>query len=84
MTSQYETSRKWVLHVNGSPTRTPSPNSTVKKRKYILKYENSDVIPKKDTQRGENDSEDEEGKQINGHERKRVLKGKARFESKFK
>ena len=23
MTSQYAISRKWVLHVNGSPTRTP-------------------------------------------------------------
>ena len=54
----------------------PSTDSTVKKRKNILNDENTDTTPKTDIQGGETDLEDEEGKQSNGQERRRVLKAR--------
>ena len=38
MTSQYATSRKWVLHVNGSPTRSSIGENL--KKKVILFFSN--------------------------------------------
>ena len=51
MTSQYATSRKWVLHVNGSPTRSKGekPNSysvSVVSESKVLKYLNALSVDK--------------------------------------